>query len=179
VDAQGRILEVSNNSKRVEHEWHDNARVYFSAGRGPAVQRLRDAPAPVDFATFHNVSRDPSTCFPSSVSGMSVHIDRDRPAVLTRVWISMPARSLSFPLLMGGSATPLPLFDGSADAAGRGTGDSATAWERIEGLAFQHLALVEKEVRALLDAGADAEARQTIDEWVLATAQAHLAIISR
>ena len=178
VDAQGRILEVSNNSTRVEHRWHNDAKVYFSQRRGRAVQRLRDAPAPVDFATFHNVSRDPATCFPSSVSGMSVHIDRERPDVLTRAWVSMPARSVSFPLLMGGSATPLPLLNGDADAAARADGHSPGTWEPVEALAFEHLALVEARVRQSLSVGSDDDARREIDEWVLATARAHLAIIA-
>jgi len=178
VDAKGRILEVSNNSSELEHEWHDDVKVYFSAGRGRAVERLRDAEPPVDFATFHNVSRDPSTCFPSSVSGMSVHIDRERPDVLTRVWISMPARALSFPLIMGGSATPLPLLDGQADVAGRSDGHAAAAWEPIEALALQHLSLVEGRVQDLLEAGHHQDVAKTIDQWVMATTAAHLSILN-
>ena len=116
VDVKGRILEISHNSTRLEHSWHDDAKVYFSAPRGRAIARLEEAAPPVDFATFHNVVRDPAMCFPSSVSGMSVRIDAARPELLTQAWISMPARSLSFPLVMGGAATPLALLTGQADA---------------------------------------------------------------
>ena len=178
VDAKGRILEISNNSSQLEHQWHDDEKVYFSARRGRAIERLRDAKPPVDFVTFHNVSRDSATCFPSSVSGMSVHIDRERPDVLTRAWVSMPARSLSFPLIMGGSATPLPLLNGKAGVAGRGDGHSAATWEPIEALTLQHLALVEGRVRQLLEAGHHRDAVRVIDEWVMATTAAHLAILN-
>lgn len=177
VDAKGRILEISNNSSQLTHRWHDDEKVYFSAGRGRAVERLRDAKSPVDFATFHNVSRDPAMCFPSSVSGMSVHIDRQRPDVLTRAWISMPARSLSFPLIMGGSVTPLPLLNGQVDAASRGSGRSAATWEPIEALAFQHQALMEDRARQLLDAGRAHDAARIIDEYVMTVTAAHLAVV--
>jgi len=92
VDAKGRILEISNNSTRLEHRWHDDAKAYFSIKRGRAVDRLRDAAPPVDFTTFHNISRDPAMCFATSVSGMSVRVDPHRPDVLTEAWISMTAR---------------------------------------------------------------------------------------
>ena len=46
VDAKGRILEISNNSSQLTHRWHDDEKVYFSAGRGRAVERLRDAGRP-------------------------------------------------------------------------------------------------------------------------------------
>lgn len=177
VDAEGRILEISNNSTQLTHHWQDDEKVYFSAARGQAVERLRDASPPVDFATFHNVSRDPAMCFPSSVSGMSVQIDREHPDVLTRAWISMPARSLSFPLMMGGSLTPLPLLGGQVDAAGRGCGRSAATWEPIEALAFQHQSLLEAHVRRLLDDDRRHDAARVIDEWVMATTAAHLATL--
>ena len=177
VDAKGRILEISNNSSQLTHRWHDDEKVYFSAARGRAVERLRDAGVPVDFATFHNVSRDPAMCFPLSVSGMSVQIDREHPDVLTRAWISMPARSLSFPLMMGGSVTPLPLLDGRIDAAGRGSGRSAVTWEPMEALAFQHQSLLEDRLRRLLDDGRSHDAARVIDQWVMATTAAHLAVL--
>ena len=90
----------------------------------------------------------------------------------------MPARSLSFPLIMGGSATPLPLLNGQADLAGRGDGHSAATWEPIEALALQHLALVENRVRQLLAAGRTEDVTGAIDEWVMATTAAHLAILN-
>ena len=78
---------------------------------------------------------------------------------------------------MGGSATPLPLLNGEADAAARADGYSVTTWEPIEALAFQHFELVQDRVRALLAAGDDDRARKLTDEWGLATTRAHLAII--
>ena len=177
VDAKGRILEISNNSTRLEHAWHDDAKAYFSAPRGRAIDRLQGAAPPVDFATFHNVARDPAMCFPSSVSGMSVRIDAARPELLTQAWISMPARSLSFPLVMGGTATPLPLLTGEADAVARQNHAGAATWEPVETLAFGHLDLLADRVRRLAEAGREDEAAQAIDQWTLATTAAQLAIL--
>lgn len=178
VDVKGRILEISHNSTRLEHSWHDDAKVYFSAPRGRAIARLEEAAPPVDFATFHNVARDPAMCFPSSVSGMSVRIDAARPELLTQAWISMPARSLSFPLVMGGAATPLALLTGQADAEARRNHASAATWEPIEALAFGNLGLLEDRVRRLAESGRESEFAPAIDQWTLATTAAHLAILS-
>ena len=179
VDAKGRILEISNNSSNLTHDWHDEDKVYFSANRDRAIERLRNAEPPIDFATFHNVSRDAAMCFPSSVSGMSVHIDREHPEVLTQAWISMPACSLSFPLIMGGSATPLPLLNGRIDVTGRDAACSPAKCEPIEALAYQHLALVQDHVRNLLSMGRRHDGARLIDKWIVDTTTAHLAILEQ
>ena len=177
VDAKGRILEISNNSSRVEHTYHDE-RVYFSADRGAAEARMRALPTPIDFAAFHNVSRDPATCFPASVSGMSVEISRTRPDILTAAWVSMPARALSMPLFMGGVRTPLALLNGEADKAARIEARGPRSWEAIEHFAFRSQRLMEQHVESLLKAGRTDEARTALDGWVAGCVRAHLAAIT-
>jgi hypothetical protein len=78
--------------------------------------------------------------------------------------------------MMGGSVTPLPLLNGRVDAAGRGSGRSVATWEPMEALAFQHQSLLEDRVRQLLDDGRSHDATRVIDEWVMATTAAHLAV---
>lgn len=133
VDKEGKILEISNNTSELSHAYHAE-KAYFSAREdSPAAARLRGAKEPVDFALFHSVSRDPSICLDSSISGMTVEIDPVRPETFTCAWITFPAHAASFPLLMGGRGTPSPLVNGDAGRlAGelRGLDD---LWSSIEG----------------------------------------------
>ena len=129
------------------------------------------------FATFHNVSRDPSMCFATSISGMSVEINRARPDVLTCAWVSLPARGLSFPLLMGGTATPLPLLNGEVFARSNRVESNRAICERIEATALANQRLLEAKVMGLLAAGKEGEARETLNEWVRKCADSHLAML--
>lgn len=176
VDRHGAILEISNDSTRVEHRYHDQ-KVYFSADRGAAVTRMQELPEPVDFAAFHNVSRDQATCFPQTISGMSVEISRDRPDFLTVAWITMPARSLAFPLFMGGVRTPQVLVNGEVDMVGRQSLGDFRQWEPIEEFAFSGQRLLEGEVRTLLAEGQTERAREALDGWVASCTRAHLAAL--
>jgi len=176
VDRHGSILEVSNNSTRVEHEYHPE-KAYMSAGRGAATTRLRELPEPVGFAAFHNVSRDSATCFPQSISGMSVEISREHPSFLTVAWIAMPAKSLAFPLFMGGVQTPRVLLNGEVDMAGRQSAGDFHRWEPIEEFAFSMQRMLEADVRRLLAEGRTDEARKAVDDWVSACTRAHLSAL--
>lgn len=176
VDRHGTILQVANDSTRVEHRYHDD-KVYFSADRGAAVTRMQELAEPVSFADFHNVSRDPATCFPQTISGMSVDISRDRPDLLTVAWISMPARSLSFPLFMGGVRTPQVLVNGEVDMAGRQSLGDFRQWEPIEEFAFRGQRRLEADVRALAAGDQTERAREALDGWVEACTRAHLAAL--
>jgi len=176
VDREGAILEVSNNSTRVEHHYHTE-KAYMSASRGPASTRLQVLTEPVGFGAFHNVSRDPATCFPTSISGMSVEIDRDHPDFLTVAWITMPARSLAFPLFMGGTDTPQVLLNGEVDLAGRQSDGDFERWEPIEAFAFETQRLLAADVRRLLAAGETEHARAVLDGWVAGCSRAHLSAL--
>jgi len=179
VDAGGRVLEVSNNSDRVEHKYH-TSKVYFSARQGMnAAKILQRAKPPVDFPTFHNVSRDPSMCFDTSIAGMSVEIHPTRPDVLTCAWISLPARGLSFPLFMGGTDTPLPLLGGEVYACSRRVKCHRHVWERIEATAFGNQLLLLEKVLTLLAAGQDDEVTRRLNEWVQSCTDGHLAVLQR
>ncbi len=177
VDRSGAILEISSNSTRVEHQYHDQ-KVYFSANRAAAITRMQELPEPIGFAAFHNVSRDESTCFPQSISGMSVEVSRDHPDFLSVAWIAMPARSLAFPLFMGGVRTPQVLLNGDVDMAGRRSLGDYRQWEPIEEFTFSSQRRLEAQVRALLKEGDVERAREALDHWVAACCRAHLAVLS-
>lgn len=179
VDADGNRLEVSHNSDQVQHAYHTK-RLYFSARQSSnACQGLERADRPIDFATFHNVSRDPSMCFGTSIAGMSVEINRTRPDMLTCAWISLPARGLSFPLFMGGTETPLPLLNGQVFARSSQVQCSREICERIEAAAFGNQRLLEAKIMGLLAAEQDEEASKMLNEWVRVCTDSHLAVLDR
>lgn len=178
VDRNGRRLEVSNNSDKVTYRYHTK-KVYFSArDDGRAARMLRAARTPIDFAAFHNASRDPSTCFESSVAGMSVEINPQHPDLLTCAWVSLPAKGLSFPLFMGGGQTPLPLLDGSVFTACEGLDGERVVWERVEASAFADRESLARDAAASIEAGDTDRARSMLDAWVRTCTTAHLAALT-
>ncbi len=116
---------------------------------------------------FHGVSRDPSICFDSTISGMTVEIDPDQPELGTCAWITLPAHSGAVPLLMAGRGTPLPLLNGEAYQTARDQRVSKEVWERIERSIHQSKTLFCSSMAASAGAGSDREDWRTrADEWV-------------
>jgi len=177
VDRTGTIMEVSSNAQHVVHKIHTQ-RVYFSRMDGsPAATRLRQAVQPIDFHLFHNVSRDPSICLASSISGMTVEIDPQHPDTLTCAWISLPAKSLAFPVFMGGRKTPHCLVSGDLYQTGKSLDTEKSRWEQLERQAYADKQQVARKVAALLTAEKTAEAVELLDKWKETMANSQLAIM--
>lgn len=177
VDKEGALLEVNNNASEVSFEYHTE-KVYFSARQDSnAATTLRQAPSPIDFHTFHNVSRDPSICFDSSIAGMTVEISRERPEALTCAWISLPSRSLSFPLFMGQASTPLCLLNGHAHSLGDRVPPSCWVWEHEEEELYASGRSLGEEAENLLIEHQDSQATSLLDEWGQAQADRCVALI--
>ena len=129
MDASGAILEVSNNADEVVATTHDE-HVYFSARADtPAAAILRNATQSIGFHTFHNVSRDASICFDSTISGMTVEISCVHPELLTCAWLTFPAKSVAFPVFMGCTHTPLALINGEVYELAKGIHDAKDTWK--------------------------------------------------
>jgi hypothetical protein len=177
VDKAGQILEVSNNAVDVTHACHDE-KVYFSArGDTDAANTLKNATDPIDFCTFHDVSRDPSMCFDSSISGLTVDIHPDQPGYLTCAWATLPAKGLAFPLFMGGDATPKPLVDGEAYALLKDRDGANGAWESLEEAAYANGRLVQETGARLLAEGKSVEAKEILETWTEQTAKAQIEML--
>jgi hypothetical protein len=160
-----------------ESKLHE-ATVYFSARpESRAADTLRQASHPVDFHTFHNVSRDPSMCISTSISGLTVEISREHPETLTCAWATLPAKGLAFPLLMGGTATPEPLVNGEVYALSKGLEGQTSAWETIEESTHANRALLEARVEQLLGEGKKGEAAGLLDDWTRRTCDAQAAVL--
>lgn len=171
VDRHGVILEVCNNARYVVSKIHDQD-VYFSRlNHSSAAQRLRDADNLVDFGLFRSVSRDPSICFGSSISGMTVEIDPEAPEWFTCAWITLPVRAAAFPLLMGQSHTPRALLDGSAYHWGKASPKQVARWEAFEQSMHQDKQQLRAEVAASIEAGnPDAAHVEILEAWSQAQA---------
>ena len=176
VDAAGKRLEISCSSTEMTHVYH-SGKVYFSAREDSrAAADLREAASPMDFATFRNVSRDPSVCFPSSIAGMTAEISREHPALLSYAWVSMPAGGLGFPLYVGGTKTPLPLLNGEADALFRKLINPAKRWEDLEALHFADQRKLERDVEKRTPLDPPSELSRELDEWTQRRAAENMAV---
>ena len=165
VDRKGVILEVSNNANHVASKVHAE-KVYFSRLQdSPAANRIREAGRPIDFALFHGVSRDPSICLDTSISGMTVEIDAACPKLFTCAWIALPAHALSFPLLMGQQGTPLCLINGAAYGIGKTLSGRQMLWEAIEATVHSGKNLLRDKLMAAEFADAPQRVVDIIDQW--------------
>ncbi len=132
VDREGTILEVCNNPGHVVSKVHAQKAYFSRLNNSAAARRLRESAEPVDFGLFRSVSRDPSICFGSSISGMTVEIDPDDPGRFTCAWVALPARAAAFPLLMGQGQTPRCLVDGTAYELGKKSPRQTSRWQTME-----------------------------------------------
>ncbi len=172
VDREGTILEVCNNPGHVVSKVHTQKAYFSRLNKGPAARRLRESSEPVDFNLFRSVSRDPSICFGSSISGMTVEIDPDDPARFTCAWIALPVRSVAFPLLMGQRRTPAPLVDGTAYALGSKSPRQVERWEALEQSIHTEKQRLQEELKASIEAGNPEEAHvEMMEQWSKAQAQ--------
>jgi len=166
ADRNGVIIEVCNNSRHVVSKVHTQKAYFSRLNNSAAAKKLRGEKQPVDFQTFHNVSRDRSICFRSSISGMTVEIDPDHPELLTCAWIALPARTVAFPVFIGQSHIPTCLADGTANQLGKASPDQINRWEAIEKGVYADKAKLREELISSIEAGNPHGAHvEAIDDW--------------
>ncbi|MFA7184807.1 MAG: hypothetical protein WC082_07940 [Victivallales bacterium] len=167
VDRFGKRLEISCNSEELIYKYHES-KVYFSLrSQAKCARILQRAKPPINFKKFHNVSRDPSMCFNSSISGMSVEVNRKHPGLLSYAWICLPAKGLGFPLFIGGTKTPKPLFNGGVDSIFRKLAPNTKKWEKLESFNFLNQELLSKEIEKLIISGNNKQIPELINEWTM------------
>jgi len=169
MDRHGTVLEIAhNNTDKPEATLH-REKLYVSKGglaTSAAGKALLAAKPPIGFHQFHRLSRDPSVCFGSTIAGMTVEMDTERPDVLTCVWFSFPAKSHSVPVFMGGTATPLPLLNGEFYAIGKTLPVERKAnWEKRETASYTEKTLLRKDIERLLSAGETRAVRDRLNAW--------------
>ncbi len=166
VDREGTILEVCNNPGHVVSMVHSQKAYFSRLNNSPAARRLRESAEPVDFGLFRSVSRDPSICFGSSISGMTVEIDPDDPARFTCAWVALPVRAAAFPLLMGQSQTPRCLVDGTAYGRGKRSAPQPSRWETEERSMHASKEQLKQDLQASIDAGNPEPAHvEQMEQW--------------
>ena len=180
VDRQGTVLEVCNNPGHVVSKVHTQKAYFSRLNKSPAARRLREAEEPVDFHLFHSVSRDPSICFGSSISGMTVEIDPDHPEWFTCAWIAFPVRAVAFPLLMGQSRTPACLVDGTAYQLGKESPPQTSRWEAMEQAMHAEKGRLKEELDSSIAAGNPEAARVAmLEQWSRAEARKLIQALKR
>lgn len=166
VDRNGVILEVCNNSRHVVSQIHTQKAYFSRLNNSAAAKKLRETQDPVDFHTFHNISRDRSICFKTSISGMTVEIDPNHPELLTCAWIALPARTVAFPVLMGQSSVPACLANGVANQLGKESPDQVDRWEALERSMHADKEKLKEELAASIEAGNPHAAHvEAVNEW--------------
>ncbi|NQT15064.1 MAG: hypothetical protein HQ582_20070, partial [Planctomycetes bacterium] len=148
VDREGVILEVCSNEKHVVSKVHSGTAYFSRLNRSAAAKRLREAEGPIDFHLFHNVARDPSICFGSSISGMTAEIDPNHPELFTCAWVSLPVKGVSFPLLMGQTSTPACLLNGEVYSLGTKVKKNTHSWEDTEQSMHARKELLQEKIAA-------------------------------
>jgi hypothetical protein len=182
VDRHGTLLDAAHSSDQgsLTHRYRTGKSHVTVTRGGTADKMLEDLDEPIRFTAFRNVSRKPEARIDqgrASIAGMTIRIHPEHPEVLTSAWFSFPAVSLAFPMYMGGTATPLPLMDGSIYDLCAGMPQDYEAWQRIEEALHQDSLQLEAKVAALLAEGSREQARQLIDAWTQVRAAAHLALL--
>ncbi len=166
VDREGTILEVCNNPGHVVSKVHTQKAYFSRRNKSAAAGRMRQSTDPIDFSLFRSVSRDPSICFDTSISGMTVEIDPDDPGRFTCAWAALPARAAAFPLLMGQSRTPRCLVDGAAYQLGKKSQPQTSRWQAMEQSIHSEEMRLKEELRASIDAGNPAPAHvEMMEQW--------------
>lgn len=166
VDREGTVLEVCNNPGHVVSKVHTQKAYFSRLNKSAAAKRLRESEEPIDFHLFHNVSRDRSICLGSSISGMTVEIDPARPELFTCAWITLPVKSVAFPVFMGQNRTPKCLLDGEVYALGKTIKGKARLWESVE--RTTHVAkerLVDDLAADLSEGGKPEATAKTLEGW--------------
>ena len=165
VDREGTILEVCNNPEHVVSKVHTQKAYFSRLNKSPAARRLREAREPIDFHLFHNVARDRSICFGSSISGMTVEINPTRPELFTCAWITLPVKNVAFPLFMGQSRTPKCLLDGTVYSLGKNLKGKKPLWEAVERSTHESRKLLTDKLAADLSENSPEATAKTLEQW--------------
>ena len=118
ADRFGRGLRVAQNSHEEQHWFYEDDVVFLARGQTSAGRALRAKKGDISVRDMNEAASDPDICFSSSISGLTVRIDRETPAVLSDVWVALPAWAPYLPIHSAASAAPRELVDGRVSNAG-------------------------------------------------------------
>ncbi len=96
---------------------------------------------------------------------MTVEIDPAHPELFTCAWVSLPVKSVVFPLMMGQTSTPACLLDGRAYALGRKVKAKTQSWEEVERGMHADKERIQKQLADGLSASNSRKTARTIDQW--------------
>ncbi|MBN1341246.1 MAG: hypothetical protein JXQ73_01125, partial [Phycisphaerae bacterium] len=95
----------------------------------------------------------------------------DRPDLFTCAWITLPARSVAFPLLMGQGRTPVCLVDGTAYELGKKSPPQTPRWEAMERSMHAEEQRLKEKLKASIAAGNPEQTHvELMEQWSAAQA---------
>jgi hypothetical protein len=135
ADRTGKALRIAQNSHEEEHEFVEDNVVFLVREEASAAQSLLARRGRITLADMNATATDPEICFKSSISALTVRIDRQDPSSLDEVWFALPAWSLYVPVFAPSSCVPQSMIDGTLYGAGHLLLDEAKIFGR-SGVSF-------------------------------------------
>ncbi len=118
ADRYGKGLRIAQNTTEEQH-WFFQDDVAFSVrGDTPGAKIVTGKKGKITLRDMNAAATDPTICFTSSISAMTVRIDPDNPRDLNSVWFALPAWSTYLPLFPLSDGTPKPVLAGDYYCAG-------------------------------------------------------------
>lgn len=97
---------------------------------------------------------------------MTVEIDPDHPEMLTCAWITLPARTVAFPVFMGQSSIPECLANGTINRQGKASPKDPSRWEEMERSLHAEKDQFKADLANSIDAGNPHPSHvELVDQW--------------
>jgi len=113
ADAAGNLLRAVNYNDRLEAQ-HERDGFLLNVEREGLRELMTEKAGELDDAAFMDAARLPGVSFDSTISALTVAIDRDRPSSsIPWVCVGRPGRLPFVPLALGVEHMPVALLDGS------------------------------------------------------------------
>lgn len=176
ADRYGKGLRVRQNNYEEEHFFVQDDIAFSARDKTAGADIVKKKKGKITVADMNAASTDPSMCFPSSVSSLTVRIDPDGPARRNQTWFAIPSWSPYVPFFAPAETTPKSMLDGTSfrrwydlsknvkdKRFGRPMRLSKEETTRRDAIQTKLYAMAEeaaKRINAALDAGDQAEAER-------------------
>ena len=186
ADRHGRGLRLRQNNTEEQHEFVENDVAFSIRGDTPGADLVNRRKGKITLADLNVAATDPSLCFSSSVSAMTVRIDPEWPETLSSVWFALPAWTPYLPYYPLAEGTPeaivggrcfelgFAMLEGRSPEYGRGVRFDAAVAEKLGGLQrrlYEDAARRDFDVRKALRLGQFADAKAAATQGAVAAAR--------
>ncbi|HUT89407.1 MAG TPA: C45 family autoproteolytic acyltransferase/hydrolase [Thermoguttaceae bacterium] len=114
VDRFGQGLRVAQNSHEEQHHFFEDDVAFLRRGDTAAGRLVTENKGRLTFRDMIVAGRHRDICGTTSIAGLSVRVDPERPAELSSVWMAQPAWAPYVPLFPIARAVPKEMVDGTS-----------------------------------------------------------------